>query len=257
MDTLYAEIDDIQLASFKDIYLIEIESGLSKSPFLPSQEILEEYVTGCDTPIFYGQKKSPLDLTVTFSKLDGIWTYDDRRDFARILDPENSDKYLKFKVLTDPAKIYYVKYIDGVDIYTNGEQKGYITVHFRCDSPYYYSDYFIENKNYSAQDTSTHSISNLGNTLCRPEIEITKVGAGSISIVNTTNAGKTLTITGLQDNEIVYVNGETTEITTSLPDTYRYDNHNGTYLELVYGVNNLQITGKCQITFKYKFKFKG
>jgi phage-related protein len=255
MDSMYGMINGWKLSDF-NIYIVNIESGLVKSPFLSSQEIIEDYSLNGDIPYYYGTQKKPLELDVTFAKIDGKWTLNQRREFARMLDPDDTENYLEFNV-PEINKIYYVKYTDGIDIYTNGCQQGYLTVKFRCDSPYSYSPLYVVQNDFSTQDTSTMEFINMGDTKCYTELWINKVGAGDIQIKNITNNQQIFSLTGLTDNEIVYINNEFGDIETDLVDTLRYTNHNGVYLEMVRGVNRLEITGRCRLKWKYRFTIKG
>ena len=255
---MYSTLNGIQLSTL-NIYVVRLESGMITAPFLPSLEIQEDYSMNNDVPYYFGSKKNPLELEVTFSKLEGFWTWDARREFANLLTPDNDD-YMEFYYQEDdePAKIYYVKYIDGIDITVTGNRQGYLTVRFRCDSPYSYSrTYTLINDLSAIIVPTTISITNSGDTKLYPELWIEKVGNGNISIKNLTNAGTICTITGLLDTEIVYINNEDGTIESSLSNTYRYSNFNGNYIELVRGVNNLEVTGTCNLTWKYKFKIKG
>jgi len=255
---MYAKLNGVQLSDL-NIYVVRLDSGMITVPFLPSLEIQEEYSINNDIPYYFGSKKNPLELEVTFTKLEGIWTWNARREFANLLTPDNDD-YMEFYYQEDdePVKIYYVKYIDGIDITTNGNRQGYLTVRFRCDSPYSYSQtYSLLNDLSTIAVPTIISITNSGDARCYPELWIEKVGNGNISIKNLTNAGTICTITSLLDEEIVYINNEDGTIESSLSNTYRYDNHNGIYIELVKGINNLEVTGTCNLTWKYKFKIKG
>jgi phage-related protein len=126
----------------------------------------------------------------------------------------------------------------------------------RCDSPYTYSPVYITDiYDYSTNPSGvTLQLTNGGDVECKPEIWITKVGNGDVSIINNTNAGEEFKFIGLLDGETVYVDCEMEDITTDLDDTYRYSNFNDNYLELVIGVNNLFITGTCKLQFRYSFK---
>ncbi len=59
---------------------------------------------------------------------------------------------------------------------------------------------------------------------------------------------------GLQDQEQVYIDNDNQIIKSLISDdTYRYDAFNDGYLELPVGMNNLIVTGYCQIQFRYRF----
>jgi hypothetical protein len=95
---------------------------------------------------------------------------------------------------------------------------------------------------------------NKGDINLRPEIWITKIGNGDLSIINTTKGNEEFKFTGLLDQETVYVNGDREQIETSLAATYRYENFNDNYLELLPGVNVLRVIGNANIKFRHQFK---
>lgn len=59
---------------------------------------------------------------------------------------------------------------------------------------------------------------------------------------------------GIIDKETIYVDNAREHIESSLSNTYRYDYFNNEYLELIYGVNRLQVYGNCTLRFRYQFK---
>ena len=146
--------------------------------------------------------------------------------------------------------------VESTEIIHNGLKQGYITLTFRCDAPWAYTPFYITPIYDYSQNTSgvVLSIDNASDLLLYPEIWITKVGNGDISIINKTNGGAEFKFTGLLDGEIVYIDNENEYIETSLSNTYRYANFNNNYLELVVGTNNLFITGTCKLQFRYRFK---
>ena len=252
------ELDNVDLAGEYDIYAVKLDSGLSQMSFLPSQEILEEYVMGNDTPYYYGSVKKPLELEVTFAKIKGYWTPEDRRSFAYILDSDVNNKYIPMRVVMEnEPRVYFVKYIGGVDIFTNTVQEGYLTVHFRCDSPYWYSNYCISIDDFSDAESNIKIFENRGNVICLPKLTVEKVGDGSISIQNTSCGGTTLVLNNLLNGEEVTIDNKFKKITSNLPEVYRYNDHNGVFLSMPYGINYLRIIGKCRMLWKYRLRFKG
>ena len=60
----------------------------------------------------------------------------------------------------------------------------------------------------------------------------------------------------LSNNELIYVNNEDKEVVSDIKLS-RYDDFNNNYLELVRGINRLEITGACKLDFRYQYVFKG
>lgn len=97
-------------------------------------------------------------------------------------------------------------------------------------------------------------INNAGDLTIKPEIEITKIGDGDVTITNVTNGNQSFSFNNLSDNETVYVNCETEVILTDLSDTYRYSAFAGNFIELLCGENTLTVTGNATVIFRYQGK---
>jgi hypothetical protein len=97
-------------------------------------------------------------------------------------------------------------------------------------------------------------IINTGDVVCKPELWIRKKnGFGSIKLTNETN-GMTLELTDLNDGEEVYIDCENEDIVSSLPLTYRYQNHNNVFLELEVGENLITGEGDFELDMRFEFK---
>ncbi|ASA22778.1 phage tail domain-containing protein [Paenibacillus donghaensis] len=94
---------------------------------------------------------------------------------------------------------------------------------------------------------------NKGNVHCKPEIWITKIENGDLSIINTSRSNDVFKFVSLVNQETVYVNNEREDIQTSHAVTYRYKDFNDNYLNFPPGKNILRIEGKAKIKFRYQF----
>jgi phage-related protein len=234
------------------IYNITIQSGLYEEPFLASRDIREVETRWSMKPYFQNISLKPLVFDLSFAILD-YWDDKKIREIARWLAQDN---YQPLFFEEDIDRIFYCVPIDDINIIHNGLKQGYITLTFRCDAPWSYTRQYVTPE-YDFSDNPNGvllSFANEGDLYLYPEMWITKVGNGDVSIINQTNGGVEFKFTGLVDGEIVYVDNENQYIATSLTDTYRYDNFNNNYLELVVGVNNLWVTGNCKLQFRYRFK---
>ncbi|WP_028588870.1 phage tail domain-containing protein [Paenibacillus massiliensis] len=97
-------------------------------------------------------------------------------------------------------------------------------------------------------------IHNDGETYCQPEIWITKVGNGDLTLTNTSDHNREFKFTDLINQETIYVNSEREHIDTSLPVTYRYNNFNDNYFNLPVGINVFKVEGMANFRFRYQFK---
>lgn len=257
MDSVYFYYNT-KKSSDMEIYLVSIEKGMKSTPFLAEKEVISETIPNSDFQYIYGAKRKPLVFNLTLSTLEGYWTFEKRRELARWL---STDTFEKFYSGDNPEKIYFLQYIGGVDLTHNSNQQGWIQIQMLSNSPYAYSDYQTQIHDLSSITSPTIiNFSNKGDNALYPEMWIQKIGAGDISIKNLTNSGKEFKFTGLLDNETVYIDNrpQHRHIETDLANTYRYDNFNGNYLDLLpYSMNRLEITGKCKITFRYQFEIKG
>jgi hypothetical protein len=100
----------------------------------------------------------------------------------------------------------------------------------------------------------TYKIINYGDLSCKPELWIRKTnGSGNIKLINEAN-GQSLELTNLNDGETVYIDCENEDIVTDLPLKYRYNDHNGIFLELEIGENYLAGEGDFELDMRMQFK---
>lgn len=233
------------------LYNVSVDtSGMYQESFLSNREIRETSIRGNDKPYFQGVHRAPLSLTLSFAFQDS-YNEDKIRAVARWLD---QDYYKPFYTLDNTDRIFYCMLNSNPTLVHNGLKQGYVTLEMRCDSPYSYSPQFMSSV-YTITNSGTITFTNNGDVNCYPEIWITKVGTGDISIVNTSNKSQEFKFTNILDGEQLYVDNERNYIeSTDSIDPYRYSNFNNVYLEMRRGVNNLNVTGSCSIQFRYQFK---
>lgn len=236
------------------IYLVKIEQKMIQEPFLANREIISDIIPGRDIPYFYGVQTKPLKLNLTFSTLDNQWTFEKRREIAKWFDKKD---FKEFYSVDNIDKRYYLLYQGGIDLYTNGLQQGYIECEFLNISPYSYSPVYQINYDLSTIITPfIITFNNQGDDILYPEIEIEKYGDGNLSIKNLSNGGKVFEFLNLLNSEIIYVDNKNRDIISSSLNS-RFDDFNGNFLELVVGINQLEVTGACKLNFRYQFVFKG
>ncbi|MDD4387579.1 MAG: hypothetical protein PHD15_07525, partial [Clostridia bacterium] len=88
-----------------------------------------------------------------------------------------------------------------------------------------------------------------------PEIEFELKDTNTdFKLQNITVGGEILEFQGLQQNEIVYVNNENKQILSNISGSYPITKCvSKQWLRLVYGINNIQITGKCILRTRMQF----
>lgn len=233
------------------IYKISTDSGLFDEAFLPNRSIVEEKIQGRDEPYFFGFEYEPTELPLSFYFEDG---WDDTK-LDQVVRWISQPLYKPLIFDVDPTRIFYCVYDGDPRILHAGLKQGYVTMTMRCNSPFSYTPVYEKTFTVDALNNPLSiEIMNSGHEKSLPKVTIEKVGNGDISIVNNSNGGVDSKITGLLDTEIVTIDSFYEDIETNLANTYRYNNFNNNFLELVTGTNQLAITGTGIIKFTYQFK---
>lgn len=254
MDSIYFYYNG-RKSSDLGIYLVNMESGLKTTPYLAEKQILSESIVGNDVPYFFGSQRSPLVFTLTLTCIEEKWTMEKRREIARWLDTSTFEEFYSTDALD---KRYYFQYQGGIDFTHNASEDGYIQIEMLNISPYAYSPF--QEKRYHLSTITSPTIiefDNLGDDIVKPELWIKKIGKGDIQIKNLSNGGQVFKFIDIADLETVYTDNHHRHIESDIPLTYRYDNFNNQYLEIVRGKNRLEVTGACQLLFKYQYVIKG
>ena len=229
---------------------VGIDGGLYEEQLTANTSINEVYVPGNDTPYYIGEKKDPLQFQLRFHFEEG---YNDRLidEIIRWLKIDvNPYEPLFFSENID--RVFYAKIVDSISLIHNGLKQGYINLTVRCDSPYTYSQYKVTPWHKSTGSLMVE-LGNRGHFPVQPQIWIQKVGNGNISISNISNGNEEFKFTNLLDKEELYIDCKEKIIDTNLPGVYRYDNFNDNFISLPYGKHTLQITGKANVKFQYRY----
>jgi len=251
-ESLYILFNNINSQDFDILNAHVDSSGLYQESFITDRTIMETRVRNNPIPFFQGIEESSRIIKCSLAFTE---TFDENklREVKRWL---RTEFYAPLVFSSSPDHIYYALCSNASDLMHTGNGMGYIDVEFVCDSNFVYSPIYVsEQYNLSTNPVSTTiTFENLGDLDCQPILYLTKIGNGNISIINNSNGGETFTLTSLTANEELIIDNEHQDILTSIPDTYRYDNHNGIFLNMKFGVNNLQIIGTCKLQFKHQFK---
>jgi len=229
---------------------VKINSGLNEEQFIAPRTIKETRIRGGKI-YFTEMEDENLSFNLTFA-FEEEFTEDILRAVARDL---RKDYSCPMVFSENPDKIYYCIVEGETKITHTGNGMGYITINFRCSTPYTYSPtYSSEIYDLTTNPTTTDIIFvNNGDLTMSPTLYIEIISGAGFSIVNTSNGAQTLTFTGLAVGENLIVDCENEEIDTDVVDTYRYSSMTGDFLELLRGNNVLQITGNIKIQFIYQF----
>jgi predicted phage tail component-like protein len=237
----------------KKVINCKVDSGLFEERFLPNRTINTVSIRGRDEEYFQSVKYDPVILPLTFY-IEEELTEKQAHDLNRWL---YSEYYEPFYFDDFPNRIYYVMYHGDTRLFHNGMQ-GYVTIEFISNSPYSYSPVYLDDPidatHYDGITPIKYDIPNNGDKDISPEIWIKMVENGDVTINNLSN-GDTFKFTDLAANETVYVDCKNEDVESDLTNTYRYNNFNKQYLSFVYGINRLEIHGKCTVQFRYRYKF--
>lgn len=238
------------------VCMVSLNGGLHQTNYLPNKKILSEKIAGNNIPYVFGSDYDPLEFRLVLACVDGeYWTDRKRREVARWLD---TSTFEEFYTDNEPDLFYYFQYQGLVELTHNGMGDGYIEVTMLNDSPYARSP--TQERRYELTNITSPTLiefDNAGDDIIYPEVWIYNINAGNFQIRNLSNGGKDFKFINIANGETIYVDNEHHHIATDIPLTYRYDNFNNNYLELVRGINRLEITGACSLTFRYQYHIKG
>lgn len=238
--------------SSKDMGLLNVrtDSGLFEELFLPNRSIKTFKVKGNDKSYLQGIERENISIPLTFFLPDG-YTNEQLRSITRWF---NQEYYKPFFFDEFPDRIFYFMYQGDSRIFHNGMNQGYFTIELVSNSSYSYSPVYLSPP-IVVNDTVNgleYEFINNGDSTIMPEIWIKNNGNSNVKIHNLSNGVK-FEFAGIALSETIYIDNEKEDIVSDLPLTYRYDNFNGEYLELIRGVNRLKIYGICEIEFRYRF----
>lgn len=250
-DKLYFNFDGKNSSDFNLVH-INLDNGMFEEQLVSSREIVETKTLGNDKPNFNSIESSPKEFELHLA-FEGTYTDKMIDDVVRWL---FVDYYKPFYFIGSGKIVYCMPHGDSRIVH-NGLNQGYISLTMRCNSSKLYSPITLSEK-YTILNGETRVIKlpNKGHSVTYPEISISKIGDGGVKIVNRTDNGNWCEILQLTDLEKIYINCEKELIHTDAIGVYRYDNFFGEFIRLLYGENTLEITGDCEIQFRFQDEYK-
>lgn len=245
---------DSQQSTQYGLILVNLDTGEKHASFSIGREISEEKVKNNPIPYFFGVEEEPLYFTVTLAREDGEeWDYDTRVNVVKWL---FQDEYKPFISTDHPYIVFNCMIVERPEKILIGNTFRLIELTFRCDSPWAWSPFFINN--YDLSDNESTQIITMNNSsniekYNHPEIWIKSLDGGTISLKNTSDGGREFILNDLQVNETIYLNNKLKQIETDVPSVYRLKDFNRSWLRLRYGVNQIVVTGKCLIKTRTRF----
>lgn len=231
--------------------VVRMNTGLVSSPFTGSKNINEEASTTKRKPLFRGVEQQPLTFEVTFSLEDKAFTQERRYEIARWL-CRNEYKEIWFSDM--PSRVFKVIMTNQSDLMLDGSLKGYFTATFRADAGYGYTPIRISTFDSTSNGQLEFEVKNESNVMdvYKPEFTIIAKESGDFKIKNLSNEHKETIFYNIEENEEIYVDNFRKTLISS---KYRFmlGSFNKQWLELVYGVNTIQVSGKMIIQFRNQF----
>ena len=268
---------------------VNLSGGLQEDPFLPETQILEVSTRYRDKPYFQDVKRLPQTFPITLLFDEGF-NEESLRELGKLLHKNvylplifssRLDRiyyvifeglsslnhncldqgYVTLSVRTNSPYAY--KPFVVTDVYDAIEGNAWSS-----EQGQLFSTEFQSTEEYEGEEPASILIGDLigappygfylplENTGDLPiyfEIMIQKKDeVGEVSITNVTDNNKEFKIENLVVDEEIYVDFENENIITDLALTYRYDDWNGVALQLLPGVNEFTVQGKCHLRIRFQ-----
>lgn len=258
---MYFMFDNIQ-SSQMGLYIMRLESGFVNTPYIGAVNIHEEKSRNRITPYFYGVDREPIEFTVKMFLLDENlqpkkWDSQDRFNIAKWL---VHDTYKEFQTSDDMGKRYQVLLVNEINLNLINTQ-GYFEATFKTNSPFAWSGTYISEFDLSTNiTTQIIELENRSNVLkyYNPLIEIKLIGeATSVQLKNLSNNGKVMKFDELTKGEIISIDCQNRIIKSNLFGSNPFSKFNvgmkRYWMDLVYGVNNIEVSNSCVISVKSQY----
>lgn len=236
---------------------VNIGDGMLSEPFVANRSIKELKVRGRPLPYFQEIEEEPLQFEISFA-FENRFDAELIRSVARWL---TSPKYYAPLIFSDmPERVFYCLVVESPTLIHNALNEGYVTLTFRCNSPYSYSQIIRSNiYNYSdnTPDGTDFTFMNAGDLPLRPLINVEVIEGDRFAIVNESNSAQKFELNNLVAGEKLVIDCQQEDITTDIPLTYRYKDlsEDSEFLEMVYGANFLKIYGRVKLQWVYQYIF--
>lgn len=237
------------------VELVYESAGTLNESLFSNRSIVTENVPNRDIPIFKRVNTTPLTIDMT------IWVRDwqIRNNIRAITRWLRKDTYQPLIFESNTDQIYYAICVGEPVITHNGNQEGTIKFQMICDSPFAYSSPKIDML--SVRGIEKRLYFNEGDVRIRPQLILTKQNSdGDIKIKNERN-GQELILTNIYNNEVIRINCENEEITSSLENVsnrYIIEQHNDVWLDFDFNffeANEFTFEGDfdCEFVFEYRY----
>ncbi|MCO7126626.1 phage tail family protein [Sporolactobacillus shoreicorticis] len=228
---------------------VQLNEGLMSDTFIANKTINETSAEKRDVPYFRSVSSSPLEFDLNLLWINKI-TEKGEQLLRQWL---NKKTYSEFYFKEYPIRRYFGIMTTASQNYS-GANEGYTSIHIRCNSPYAYSPAFHDYINVPDEGRN-YELWNRGDQLMFPFIEFTKIGDGSLAIVNKTNGNDTLAIDNLKDGEVVTIDNDNEMIESNRDNVYHANDFNDVWLKCPLGRNRLFINGKGKMKMYWRYVY--
>ena len=240
-----------------NIQLVRIGQDTITQSLSAPKTLVKEHVKFKNT-FYYGADRETYTLSMQIMKTNEEEPFipEDRRELLRFFMPD--DEFHLFIVDEDFPDIEFWVQFTKVEFTINAIGRGYFQLECESNDPYPFSS--MEVMEFDLSDNTTSTIIEIPNN-CNtykyftPNIlQFTLVGdSTSFSLKNLTNSGNIFSFTGLNLLETIAINSNQEIISDSGIERISKFNFGFNALELSYGINRLEITGKCILTFQLQY----
>ena len=264
MESQFFIYDGIK-SSDMDLHIMRIDhSGFIETPYTGSVDIKQEKVAKKHTPYFFGVERDNIEFTVQLVLMDKYnqprkWSSQERYKIAKWL---FHDEYKEFISSDDIGKRYFCIATSDSNLNLINTQ-GFLEVTFTCNAPYGFSPVYVESFDLTGNTTSTIiEIENKSNILTRyyPKLEIEYpsmtgfADSTNVTLKNLSDGGREFKLTDVKKGETYSFDNENRIIKSSRQVNLNPLTHfNRNWLNLVYGVNQIEVSGKVNIYLKMEY----
>jgi phage-related protein len=232
-----------------DLLISEIEgSAVDSTMGSSNMDILSQKIYRRSTPYFYGATPSEnLSFEISANTLSGDEI--DAEDFqiiqAWLFSPRTYRKLLIMQ--PDMESVYFNSIFNSPKILRVGNKIVGFTATVQCDSPFAWKYPKTTTYTYTVPTVDSSVVFNntsddRGAYLYPTNVITMNTFGGSVTITNSSDASRVMTITGLSGGEVITMNSSIQTLSSSL-GFKRMSNFNKHFLRLVPGVNNLRLQG--------------
>jgi len=245
--------DGINSSDMYNLKIVKLETGLFEQTFGMPRSTIKDFIKNRKKPYFYKLREDVLKLNIQIAK-DTEWTNQEKYDVLKWLSQETYKDFIS----TDQNDIVYKCILVGEPkFYNNGNNEGYAELEFECDAPHAYTQQTVQTFDLSDNTTTTTiEVENKSNIddYYYPEVEVALQGTStSFILTNLSDGGRQFEFTSLTSGETIYINNESGTIISDL-DLNRLPNlTDKKFFRLVYGVNQIQVTGEMILKIRYQY----